>query len=413
MNSVDLVRQYGSPLYVYNLAMVRTAYQKLKHALPDPSQIYYSLKANAHPRLVAQLIALGCGCDICSTGELQTVLQCDGYNVEHMLYTGPGKTRREILFALQSGIQRFSIESLHDMIKIVECAEALSTHVELVLRINPESSIAGAGLTMSGIASQFGIDAQAIRSNRHIYQDSPYATFIGSHIYIGSNTRNIEKLLQTLILAIKQSALNAQDQGSEPLFLDLGGGFCHEFARPAELPDYTSIKAPLEATLDDFFPQWRAGKPRVIFEAGRYLTAACGSLICSVEDIKQSKGQVFVVLDTGINHLGGMAGLKRLPSIGPVFTLSKEHETSERWENVSIVGPLCTPLDCLARLVDIPKVEVGDVLTIPNVGAYGLTASLLAFLSRDAPVEVVLDGDTICHVSQLHVERKISGGFLC
>lgn len=406
MNDTEILATYGSPSYVYDLASVRNAYTMLRAALPEPSHIYYSLKANPHPLIVSQLIEQGCGCEICSTGELQTALGCEGIHLEDVLYTGPGKTQQEIRSAMKHGVVHFSVDSLYDITKVVEVAATFRVQANLILRINPDRPITGSGLTMTGTPSQFGIDSSVILQNPLAYRSCQYGRVIGYHIYIGTNITSTEQLYQTFLAAIQQAAELSCAQNIELGLLDLGGGFGHEFAKPGETTDFRALKPALHAALDRYFPDWRSGKPRIAFEAGRYLTAASGTLLCRVEDVKQSKNQPFVILDTGIHHLGGMSGLNRVPRIGLAFAEQEKQPEGEMLQHANIVGPLCTPLDYLARCVDIPQVKPGDVLRIPNVGAYGLTASLLAFLSRDTPIEIILDNDTVCHVSRIQLKRK-------
>ncbi|GAB3887363.1 hypothetical protein GCM10029964_053220 [Kibdelosporangium lantanae] len=117
-----------------------------------------------------------------------------------------------------------------------------------------------------------------------------------------------------------------------------------------------------------------------------------------------SKDRTFVVLDTGIHHLGGMVGLRRLPPIVPTV-LPVAGPTGGGTSATTIVGPLCTPLDTFVRDAQLPAVTVGQVVAVPNVGAYGLTASLLAFLGHRPPVEVIHDGDTVHDVSRLRISR--------
>jgi len=406
MKDAELLTTYGSPAYVYDLAVVRSAYNMLRAALPEPSSIYYSLKANPHPLIVSELIKQGCGCEICSPGELQTVCDCCECRPEDTLYTGPGKTQQEILSAMKQGVIYFSVDSLYDINKVINAATLLRIPANLVLRINPDRPVTGSGLTMTGTPSQFGIDASVIAHNLAAYQSCQYGKIVGYHIYIGTNITSTEQLFQTFLAAIKQAADLSRIQHLELDLLDLGGGFGHAFARPGEIPDFRALNTSLQAALDTYFPDWRHGKPHIAFEAGRYLTAASGSLLCRVEDVKHSKNQPFVILDTGIHHLGGMSGLNRVPRIGLAFAKQEQSFEEEMLRNTHIVGPLCTPLDYLARSIDIPQVKPGDVLRIPNVGAYGLTASLLAFLSREIPVEVILDNTTVRHVSRMQLKRK-------
>ena len=158
--------------------------------------------------------------------------------------------------------------------------------------------------------------------------------------------------------------------------------------------------------LDERLPGWRRAAPQVAFESGRYLVAASGTLVGRVVDVKESKGEVFVVLDTGINHLGGMAGLRRIPRILP--DVAPAEGDAEPRESV-LTGPLCTPLDVFGRGSELPSLEPGELVTIPNVGAYGLTASLVAFLGFDPPVEVCLDGEEVVSASRLALGRAPVG----
>ena len=105
-------------------------------------------------------------------------------------------------------------------------------------------------------------------------------------------------------------------------------------------------------------------------------------------EVKESKDRKFLILDTGIHHLGGMSGLGRIPR----FSIDLEVPPARR-ENegiqVEVVGQLCTPLDCIGRRIKLPQVEPGDLVAVPNTGAYGPTASVLGFLSRPTPVEIL------------------------
>ena len=130
------------------------------------------------------------------------------------------------------------------------------------------------------------------------------------------------------------------------------------------------------------------------FESGRYLLASAGTLLATVTDVKISRGRTYVLLDTGIHHLAGMSGLRRI--LRPAISLRRVGaEAGDDAQAFDLAGPLCTPLDCLARGLEGSLPDVGDVVAIPNVGAYGLTASLVGFLSRPAPTEVVCRGESV------------------
>lgn len=407
MNPQTLLAQYGSPAYVYDLDQVRAAHGALRQALPASSTLYYSLKANPHPALVAELNRLGCQAEVSSTGELQTALD-SGCVAACCLYTGPGKTLHEIRYALERGATSFSIDSPADLRKVATVAEQLDTPARVLLRVNPSDAVPGLGLTMTGGPSQFGADAAWIRQRPQDFSSTPWAQIVGFHIYMGTNITAADTLLHTFAVASRLAAELAEVLQIELQVVDLGGGFGHPFATPGVRCNFSELRAPLEALLDDALPGWRDGYPHVAFEAGRYLVASSGTLFSTVQDVKESQGRPFVVLDSGIHHLGGMAGLRRVPRIGAQI-LQVDGVDAEDAEvglhDAHIVGPLCTPLDHLAQGVDLPSLTPGAVVAVPNVGAYGLTGSLLGFLSREAPVEIVLDGQQIAEASQLLLTR--------
>ena len=187
--------------------------------------------------------------------------------------------------------------------------------------------------------------------------------------------------------------------GLDIQLLDLGGGFPAPYASPGTTLELNGLREALEALLGT------GGGPRVVVESGRYLSATSGTLLATVRDIKSTSGGTrFVVLDAGVNHLGGMSALRRLPPVVAVPVTSAGDESPER--PARLVGPLCTPLDVLNLRAMLPEgLAIGDVVAIPNVGAYGLTASLIGFLSRDLPCEVVVDGGRLVEATRLNLTR--------
>lgn len=390
-----------TPAYVYDLDEVRRAHALLHGALPRPSRIFYSLKANPHPVIVRTLAGLGCDAEICSPGELAVALAA-GVPPDRMLYTGPGKRDADVVEAVKAGVEWFSVDSPAGLAQVDRIAAEADHPVRCLLRVNDRAAVPGQGLTMTGVASQFGADADWI-----VAEPTAFAGVAGFHLYMGSNIDDERALDAQFGTAIATARLLADRLGVEPEVLDLGGGFGAPFARAGTLPRFDTLAGTLAGLLDDNFPGWRDGRPVVAFESGRYLTATSGTLLTRVLDVKESHGQRVLVLESGINHLGGMSGLRRLPPIVPDLTGASSEVPSR--DDTIVAGPLCTPLDTWARAAAVPPVQPGDVLRVPNVGAYGLTASLLAFLGHPAPHEVVVDGGAVVDVSQLTWVRRELG----
>jgi len=396
-----LLARYGSPLYVYELAEVRAALAALRAALPEPSLLYYSLKANPHRRLVRELGGLGCGAEVSSAGELGSAL-AGGIPAGRCLYTGPGKSRAEIDLALARGVTRFSVESPVDLGKVAHAAAASGRAAEVLLRLNPGAPPRGARLAMSG-ASPFGTDVDQVVARPGDFRREG-AAIAGFHVYSATNLTEPDLLLPRFETALEAAARAASALAVRPRILNLGGGFGHRVGRRGERADLSPLRGRLEALLDARLPGWRRGQPTVAFESGRYLVGAAGTLVCTVEDVKSSNGARFTVLDAGINHLGGMSGLGRLLRDEPDVALLGEADGAEA-DGTRVVGPLCTPLDVWSTGAHLPGVAPGSVVVVPNVGAYALTASLIGFLSRPCPVELVLDAGRAVEASRLTCER--------
>jgi diaminopimelate decarboxylase len=419
---------YGTPAYVYDLAEVRLAHQDLTALLPEHSLVYYSVKANPHPAVCRELAALGCGAEVSSAGEAQTCIAA-GFPAERCLFTGPGKTPDEIRLAIRQGIGSFSVESPADLRRVAAAGAAARTRLRCLLRINVDTAVPGMGLTMTGVASQFGTDARQVLENPGDFADDDYAQVAGLHLFMGSNLADEDVLLRQFDAALR-SVTDLESALGRPLpFIDLGGGFAAPYARPGTRPAYSGLRQRLASLVTLRLPP--SSPPRQLaFESGRYLVSGCGTLVARVLDVKHSKGSTFVVLDSGINHLGGMAGLRRVPSarVRPLSGLSSDGRpraprsgpfeapagghfeplpgAPDEVPDCYFVGPLCTPLDTWARGVTAPRLASGDLVAVPNVGGYGLTASLLAFLSRPAAVEVVVDGSEIRAADRITLTRQ-------
>ncbi|MGQ5261969.1 type III PLP-dependent enzyme [Micromonospora sp. ZYX-F-536] len=398
MTDATLAARFGTPLYVYDQAEIRAAHAALTAALPTPGRLYYSLKANPHPHVAATLAALGCHAEVSSSGELTAALEA-GFEPERIMVTGPGKADGTLDIAMRHGVHRFSAESPTDLQRIGLAATRAGVVAQCLLRVNADRVVTGMGLSMTGRASQFGVDASWVAANPAEFRAAG-TQVTGLHLYMGTNISHTDRLIEQFRTSV---ALAADLKGALDVSeIDLGGGFAAPYAHRGARPDYPDLADRLAELLDDHLSGWRSSAPLVSFEAGRFLVATSGTLFCTVLDVKPSKGRTFVVLDSGVHHLGGMSGLRRLPRVIPDL-LTTDIRDVER--DCVLVGPLCTPLDTWSDGVALPALRRGDLVAVPNVGAYGLTASLVAFLGHPAATEVVVDGDRLISASRLTLQR--------
>jgi diaminopimelate decarboxylase len=389
-------KRFGSPAYVYDIAQVRASHALLRAAVPESVEIAYSLKANPHPALVQTLGELGCALEVSSVGELAVASRAG----RSLIFTGPGKSDLDLEAAIRAGCV-LSLESPAELPRVAEVAGRLGLDaggVQVILRINPDSGLESSGISMAG-ETQFGFSAANSQAWRTELARTS-ANAVGYHVYGGSNLPGVDGLVKYFHAALECIATVNRVVGLDIQLVNLGGGFPAPYASPGVNIELTGLREALETLLGT-----GSGRPRVVVESGRYLSATSGTLLATVRDIKSAaSGTRFVVLDAGVNHLGGMSALRRIPPVVAVPVTSAGDGSPDR--PARLVGPLCTPLDVLNLRAVLPdRLAIGDVMAIPNVGAYGLTASLLGFLSRDLPCEIVVDGERLIEATRLTLTR--------
>lgn len=395
----ELAARFGTPLYVYDLDEVDAARRELFDALPEEFELFYALKANPHPELVRTLHQGGCRAEISSTGELAAALAA-GFTGAECLYTGPGKTAGELAEAIRHGVRTFSTDSVTDVRRVGAAAREHGVVADCLLRVNSVSASATTSIRMTGTPSQFGFDSETLADVLPALRRVPGARITGMHFFPLSNARDEASLIGEFQHTIELAADLALDLDIPLRYLDIGGGFTVPYAVPGERGSYPKLRTELEAALDVHLPRWRAGNPVIACESGRFLVGASGTLVAEVSNVKVSRGRKFVIIDAGINTFGGMSGLGRL------LPVSVQIEAGAEVEPASLVGPLCTPGDVLGREIALPDLGPGDLVSIPNAGAYGPTASLLMFLGRPAPTEVVVRGDRVISASRIEHHRS-------
>jgi diaminopimelate decarboxylase len=396
----QLAERFGTPAYFFDLDVVSEGRDWLYAALPPGFDVFYALKANPHPD-VARALREGpgrpCRAEISSVGELSVAITA-GYDPGEILYTGPGKTDGELDIAIGSGVRMFSVESLTDLQHVGAVAERYGVTAKCLLRINSITGSASTSIRMMGRPSQFGIDSETLPTLMPALKEVRGARVVGAHFFSQSNAKDEASLVGEFAHVLELAAQLEQDLGLPLEFLDIGGGFSSPYAVPGRRAVYDKLPDELSRLLDLHLPRWRDGSIHLAVESGRYLVGSGGTLLCGVVNIKYSRGNKFVILDAGINAVGGLSGIGRLLPAA----VGLEGAGADVG---SLVGPLCTPGDTLGREISIPELSVGDVVAIPNVGAYGVTASLLSFLGRPAPIEVALRGEEIVSVSRLDYQR--------
>ena len=388
----ELVERYGSPLYVYDLDEAARQAKALFELLPKSAQVLYSVKANPIPEVCAALKGAGCRVEIASPLELKVVFEA-GFTPDQILCSGPGKTAAVVREMLLAGVTHFSCDSWYDLERLAGVASATKKPANALLRLQvsgaPSGSVgvgamqshfgAGPGELLNGGAARVG----ALRG----------AELAGIHIYSGGQIQSADKLASTFEHAI-HLAEQIAEAGVPLRLLDLGGGFPWPFGTSDNPVDISALREKLQHVNAQRRLTADAG---LWFESGRYLVASSGTLLSTVLDVKLWNGKTHIVLDTGMIHLGGMAGLGRIyRAVASIEPLAERDGAP--LESVDVVGPTDYALDYVTRDASVPPLKPGDAVSIPNVGAYGLTASLIAFAGLEPPAEVCCRGTSVVAV---------------
>ena len=375
----------ATPFYAYDRALLDARVAHVRAHLPPEIALHFSMKANPMPALVQHMAGLVDGIDVASAGELKVALDT-GMAPEHLSFAGPGKRDAELLQAVAAGACVHA-ESEREVRALARIQAETGIAPRLVLRINPDFELKGSGMRMGGGAKQFGIDAEDAPRVLALAAELGLEV-LGFHIFSGSQSLKAEAIVQAQAQTI-ELALRLAEASPHPVrILNLGGGFGIPYFPGEQALDLAPIGEALAAAL----PRVRAALPQaqLSIELGRYLVGGAGVYVTRVIDRKVSRGQVFLVTDGGLHHhLAASGNFGQVIRKNYPVAIGNRMADGER-ETLSVVGPLCTPLDLLADQMELPAAEVGDLVVVFQSGAYGRSASPQGFLSHPEVVEVLV-----------------------
>lgn len=376
-----LAQRFGTPLYVYDIRAVEARVRRFQDAFAGVDHLLaYSVKANGNLTILRRLLALGCGADITSAGELFRA-QRAGIPGARTLFAGVGKTVPEMQEALRAGIYAFNVESAPELRRLEEVARDMDMVAPFALRVNPDVlSPTPHEYTATGhAATKFGVPIQEAAELYRWASGMPHLQARGVDVHIGSQIVDTDPYLRALdrVLAL---ARELSSSGLPIEFLDIGGGYGIAYDGGSELD--------LEALAAQVVPRVRDAGLRLILEPGRSVVGDAGVLLTRVQYVKRA-GKVFVIVDGGMSelirpsHYGGYHGIVHADdrAAGPL-------------ETVDVVGPICETGDFLARDRELRLPEPGELLAVATSGAYGFTMAS-NYNGRRRPAECMVDGEEV------------------
>ena len=383
-----LVREFGSPLFVYDAQVIAQKVNEVLAILPQRFKLYYSIKANPGIAILKSFLELGCGLEVASAGEifLATTAGCPSNRI---VFAGPGKTTRELLVAIKTQVNEIHIESIEEARTIDQLANSQGCVVSVALRINP-TDCSGGAMRMGGKASPFGIDEEELETVLDELVMLKNLDIQGVHLFMGTQILDSSILItqyrRALLIANRVAC-----RLSRPLkTIDFGGGWGTPYFSHEQPLDLEALAKGLKSIDEEMAANPWLNKAEAILEPGRFLVNESGVYLASITRIKRSRGKSFAIIDGGMHHHLAASGnlgqtIKRNYPLAIVNKLGVENT-----EILEVVGPLCTPLDTIGRGLKLPPVQPGDLVGVFQSGAYARTSSPLGFLSHDSPAEVMI-----------------------
>lgn len=383
---IRLVQRVGAtPFYAYDRQKITERVALLRQHLPPDIHLHYAIKANPMPAVVQHLANLMDGMDVASAGEMRAALDTV-LSPDRISFAGPGKKESELRCAIAAGVI-LNMESAQEMESIAQLGEYLGIVPKVAIRVNPDFELKSSGMKMGGGPKPFGVDAEQVPDMltrlRTLGLD-----FFGFHIFSGSQNLNAEAIQQVHARTFQLGIRLAENASAPVRMLNIGGGFGVPY-----FPGDRALNLPaIGENLQRLMPEVKQKLPdaQIVIELGRYLVAEAGIYVCRVLERKLSRGQIFLVTDGGLHHHLAASGNfgQVIRKNYPVIIGNRVQGTKR--EIVSVVGPLCTPLDVLADQMQMARASADDLVVVLQSGAYGLTASPTAFLGHPAPVEVLV-----------------------
>jgi len=388
----EIANDFGTPTFVYDGSVLDASWDRLRRALPDRVEVFYSVKANPNRVILKHFLERGAGLEIASGGELSQALAA-GASPERIVFAGPGKSETETREFLSIGGGEIHVESMNEAERLGRLAAELGVVVRAAVRVNPTAEALGGAMRMGGKAAPFGVDEESMEDVVDVLMSARHVSLAGVHIFAGTQILDADVLAVQYRKCLEIARKVARRIDAPLATVDFGGGLGIPYFDGEEALDIERFGR-LVAELLDAIDDEHLRETRFLVEPGRYLAGEAGIYLCRIADVKESRGKRFIVLDGGMHHHLAASG-----NLGQVVKRNFPIAVVNRMEHADVspaevVGPLCTPLDTLARKLPLPAAEVGDLVGVFQSGAYARAASPLGFLSHPSPAEIfVADGE--------------------
>lgn len=379
---LDIAAAVGTPFYCYSTATLERHYRVLADAFAgQDALICFAVKANSNQAVLSTMARMGAGMDVVSEGELRRARKA-GVPADRIIFAGVGKTRDEMVHALNEGILGFNVESEPELRALSAVATELGKTARVALRVNPDvDARTHAKISTGKSENKFGIPYNDAAQLYAEARTLPGVAATGIHMHIGSQITDLQPFRDAFRL-MRDLVLELRAAGHVLEHLDLGGGLGVPYRHQAEAPPHPDHYASVvKETLGDL-------GLKLILEPGRMIVGNAGILVTRVVFVKEGVDRTFTIVDGAMNDLIRPTLYEAHHDILPV----NEGQLSMPPMQQDVVGPVCETGDYLALDRGLPPFRAGDLMAVMTAGAYGAVMAS-TYNTRPLVPEVMVRGE--------------------
>ncbi len=391
---VDLVQQYGTPLYVMDEAVIRNNMRMYKNAMDKyydgKGLVLYASKAFCTMATCKIAQQEGLGLDVVSGGELYTALRA-GFPMNKVYFHGNNKTPTELHEAIDAGIGRIVVDNLHELELINRIAGEKRRSVKISFRVKPGVDAHTHDFVQTGqIDSKFGVALENGEAYEFVERakDMPFVELVGVHCHIGSQIFDLEPFVVTARIMLDFIADIKSKYGVIIKELNLGGGFGIKYTESDDPIEYDSYIAKVSELINEICKERGIEKPFMLMEPGRSIVAPAGITLYTVGSVKEIRDiRKYVAID------GGIFDNPRYALYQSKYTLMLANRANDpATEQVTVAGKCCESGDLIAKDTWLPEARPGDIIAVLATGAYNYSMSMNYNRNGRPPVVLVKDG---------------------
>ncbi|WP_300670953.1 hypothetical protein [Desulfoluna sp.] len=400
----ELMAQYDDSFYIYDekkiSGQINILLENFSHY-----EFLYSIKTNPLDPIVKFVASKGFGADAASAEEV-VIGQKAGVPYEKILYSAPGKTRKDIEKTIDKAI--IIADSYNELVLINDISKQKNMHTKVGLRVNIDFSMDGG----KGSSSKFGVDEHTLIKQKAFLNSFSHIKIVGIHVHLRCQILDHSKLYRYYEKIVELGLFCQETLGWEMEFINLGGGIGIVYSLAHDTPlDMEKLSRDSQGLVQRFKSKLNA---RLIIETGRFITCEAGQYVTRIVDIKESHGTKYLIVQKGLNGFlrPSIAELlmdyspenATLKASEPLFTATDAFEVmipdgdKSCLEKVTVVGSLCTATDVLVKDAMLPKATIGDLVIVSKAGSYAYSLSPLLFSSHGLPYQFYLTTESKIHI---------------